>query len=88
MKAKISSFWILHIHIALALAAVLSVANSATAAELRPKTIAAFDHYVVLSEAKIDASLNDRQTFLWVDRLPPEQRAAILAHLRGGRRCD
>src|SRR6185437_4897476 len=84
MKAKTSSFWILHIHIALALAAVLSVANSATAAELRPKTIAAFDHYVVLSEAKIDASLNDRQTFLWVDRLPPEQRAAILAHLRGG----
>lgn len=82
MKAKISSFWILHI--ALALAAILSVANSATAAELSPKTTAAFNHYVALSEAEIDASLNDRQAFLWVDRLPPEQRAAVLARLRAG----
>src|SRR6185437_16235262 len=80
MKAKISSFWILLI----ALAAVLSVANSASAAELSPKTTAAFNHYVALSEAEIDASLNDRQTFLWVDRLPPEQRAAVLARLRAG----
>ncbi len=82
MKAKISSSPIRHI--ALALAAMLTVANSATAAELSPKTTAAFDHYVALSEAKIDASLNDRQTFLWVDRLPPEQRASILARLRAG----
>ncbi len=82
MKAKISLSSILHL--ALALAAVLAVANSATAAELNPKTIAAFNHYVVLSEARIDASLSDPQAFLWADRLPPEQRAAILARLRAG----
>ena len=82
MKAKIPLSSILHL--ALALAAVLAVANSATAAELNPKTIAAFTHYVVLSEARIDASLSDPQAFLWADRLPPEQRAAILARLRAG----
>lgn len=82
MKAKISASPILPI--ALAFVAVLAVANSATAAELNPKTIAAFDHYVALSEATIDASLNDRQTFLWVDRLPPERRVADLARLRAG----
>lgn len=82
VKAKISLSSILHL--ALALAAMLAVANSASAAELNSKTIAAFDHYVALSEARIDASLNDRQTFLWVDRLPPEQRMAVLARLRAG----
>lgn len=82
MKATTYSSSILHL--ALALAAVLAVANAATAAELDPKTIAAFNHYVVLSEARIDASLSDTQAFLWADRLPPEQRAAILARLRAG----
>ena len=81
MKAKISSSSILF---ALALAAVLAVANSAAAAELSPKTIAAFDHYVALSEATINASLNDTQSFLWVDRLSPEQRVAVLTRLRAG----
>lgn len=72
------------LHLVLAFAAMLAVANSATAAELEPKTIAAFDHYVALSEATINTSLNDTQSFLWVDRLPPEQRAAILPRLRAG----
>ncbi|HEV2222361.1 MAG TPA: hypothetical protein VGR84_05105 [Candidatus Acidoferrales bacterium] len=72
------------LHLGLALAAMLAVANSAAAAELEPKTIAAFDHYAALSEATINASLNDTQSFLWVDRLSPEQRAAVLARLRAG----
>lgn len=82
MTPKISSSPILHL--ALALATVLLANSAATAAELNPKTIAAFNHYVALSEAKIDASLNDTQSFLWVDRLPPEQRAAVLTRLRAG----
>lgn len=82
MTAKICSSSILPF--ALALAAMLTVANSAPAAELSPKTITAFDHYVALSEAKIDASRNQGRTFLWVDRLPPDQRAAVLARLREG----
>ena len=82
VKAKVYSFPIPHL--AFALAAILAVANSAAAAELESKTIAAFNHYVALSEAKIDVSLNDTQAFLWVDRLPPEQRVAVLARLRAG----
>ncbi|MGH9730329.1 MAG: hypothetical protein ACRD4A_01415 [Candidatus Acidiferrales bacterium] len=82
MKAKICSSAV--VHIALAVAAILTVANSAAALQLNPKTIAAFNHYVALSELKIDTSLNDRQAFLWVDRLPPEQRVAVLARLRAG----
>ncbi len=82
MTAKICLHSILHL--ALALAAMLAVANSATAAELEPKTIAAFDHYIALSETTINASLNDTQSFLWVDRLPLEARAAVLARLRAG----
>lgn len=82
MKAKICLSAILHL--ALAFAAVLAVANSVTAAELSPKTTAAFDHYVALSEATINASLNDTQFFLWVDHLPPEQRVTVLTRLHAG----
>ena len=78
MTAKICSSF------ALALAAMLAVANSAAAAELEPKTIAAFDHYVALSEATTNVSLNDTQSFLWVDRLPSERRVSVLARLRAG----
>ena len=52
----------------------------ASAADLKPQTIAAFDHYVALSEAKINSSLNDPpgdpQPFLSVDSLPAPQRCA------------
>ena len=72
------------LHLALALAAMLAVSNSATAEELEPKTIAVFNHYIALSETTNDASLNDTQSFLWVNRLPPEARAAVLARLRAG----
>jgi hypothetical protein len=82
MKAKICSSAI--VQIALAVAAILTVANSAAALQLNPKTSAAFNHYVALSESKMDTSLNDRQAFLRVDRLPSEQRVAVLARLRAG----
>ena len=72
------------VHLALGFATVVAITTSTTAAELNTKTIAAFDHYVALSETKIDASLNDRQAFLWVDRLPSDQRTTNLARLRAG----
>ncbi|MGH9709772.1 MAG: hypothetical protein ACRD37_04420 [Candidatus Acidiferrales bacterium] len=63
---------------------MLAVTNSANATALNTKTTAAFDHYVALSETKIDESLNNGHGFLWVDRLPEEQRSTILARLRTG----
>ena len=72
------------VNFALVVAIMLAITNSVPAAELHQKTAAAFDHYVALSETKIDASLNDNRGFLWADRLPPEQRATILARLSAG----
>ena len=82
MKAKVcrSRF----VQFVLALATMLAPASSARAADLSSKTIAAFDHYVALFEIKNGESMSDTGPFLWVDRLPPQQRAAILARLRAG----
>jgi hypothetical protein len=66
------------------LSAALAIASPASAAELRQETVNGFDHYVRVSEAKIDAELSSHAPFLWVDRLPPAQRDAALAQLRQG----
>jgi hypothetical protein len=60
----------------LALAALLgTVAGvSALAAELQPRTIAAFDRYVRATERRLAT-----EPFLWVDRLPPSRRSEALA---------
>ncbi|MBZ5702664.1 MAG: hypothetical protein LAN84_12555 [Acidobacteriia bacterium] len=57
----------------------------ARSAELKPKTIAAFQHYVELSEARMATELADPEAFLWVDRLPAERRQALRAQLLQGR---
>lgn len=66
-----------------------ALASRALPADLKPQTIAAFDRYVALSEAKIDSSLNpspgDPAPFLWVNALPPSRRSADLASLRSGK---
>ena len=56
----------------------------AAAAELQPKTVVAFDHYVAVTEARIQSEVNGERPFLWVDRLPPEKRAAVSARLAEG----
>jgi hypothetical protein len=60
----------------LALAALLgTVAGaSALAAELQPRTIAAFDRYVRATERRLAT-----EPFLWVDRLPPARRSEAIA---------
>ena len=63
-----------------AAAALLSIAAPAAPAELRPRTIAAFDHYVQLSEAAMNAGA----PFLWIDRLPAPQRDLRRDELRQG----
>ena len=63
-----------------AAAAFVSIAAPATPAELQPRTIAAFDHYVQLSEATMNAGA----PFLWIDRLPASQRDLRRDELRQG----
>jgi hypothetical protein len=66
------------------LAAVCALATPARAEDLQPKTVEAFDHYVQVSEAQIDAGLARREAFLWVENLPLDRRAEAEAQLRAG----
>jgi hypothetical protein len=63
-----------------AAAALVSIATPATTAELQPRTIAAFGHYVQLSEATMNAGA----PFLWIDRLPAPEQASRRSELRQG----
>lgn len=60
------------------------VAGSASATDLEPKTVEAFDRYVAVAEARIDEQLSRGQPYLPVDSLPPDRRAAADAQLRAG----
>ena len=66
------------------LALLLSLLLTApiTATDLEPQTLAAFDHYVQVTESQIDSASAKREPFLWVDRLPEDRRAEALAQLR------
>ncbi|HXX18791.1 MAG TPA: hypothetical protein VEJ46_05270 [Candidatus Acidoferrum sp.] len=70
--------------ITVVLAALSGLAPTARATDLEPKTIQAFDHYVQIAETRINAELEDRGPYLWVERLPPDRRAAAEAQLRAG----
>ena len=60
---------------------VVAVARPAGAADLQPETVAAFDRYVRVSEARMsDAS----QPFLWMDSQPASGRRDAMATLRSG----
>jgi len=54
--------------------------RSAAAADLEPKTVAAFDRYVRATEARMSASTQ----FLWTDSLPEPQRKTAAATLGRG----
>ena len=54
------------------------------AAELKPQTIKAFDRYVEVTEARMQTELDGEAPFLWVDRLPDDDRDEANAKLRAG----
>lgn len=56
----------------LGMAAMLTPAEPARAAELKPATVAAFDHYVSVTEKHRETD----PTFLWIDGSDPAQRRA------------
>ena len=58
--------------------------GSAGAAQLRPETLRAFDRYVQVSESQMAPENAADGTFLYVERLPADQRAAALEQLHRG----
>jgi hypothetical protein len=58
--------------------------NFAAAADLQPKTLAAFDRYAQLTQAEFDAQIARREPFLWFEGLPESRRASVQAQLHSG----
>jgi hypothetical protein len=61
---------------------VLELSGTVSAAELKPATVAAFDHYVQLTEQRMATELP--VTFLHIDGLATDQRDAGYSRLRAG----
>jgi len=60
------------------------MAGTATlAAQVKPETVAAFDHYAAVTEARMDEDLRLNQ-FLAIDRLPDSQRKEAYDQLQQG----
>ena len=69
--------------VALTLPFVLAV--SAGAADLQPRTLAAFTRYVDLTEGRIAREVSDSSRFLWIDTLSDDDRRSVLATLGEGK---
>ncbi|HEX8880587.1 MAG TPA: hypothetical protein VF749_11185 [Candidatus Acidoferrum sp.] len=54
------------------------------AAELKEKTIEAFDHYVRVTDARMEADLRANGPFFWLDSLPEPRRKQLYDRLRLG----
>lgn len=70
-------------HRAVILATLLVITRSLSAEQLKPETVAAFDHYVRLTEQRMAGEQNSNG-FLWIDAAGPEKRNDYLARLRKG----
>ena len=55
-----------------------------TASELKQTTIEAFDHYVRVTDKRVDAELRPGGAFLWFDSLPAPQRQKLYERVRHG----
>jgi len=54
------------------------------ASELKPATLAAFDKYVALTEARMATEVAGASPFLWIDRQPAKTRDAARRELTAG----
>jgi hypothetical protein len=70
---------------ALAVVLVLTASSPLSAADLEPRTVNAFDHYIQLTESQIDSEQASREAFLWVERLPANKRSTAEQELRSGK---
>lgn len=62
----------------------LLLAISCRAGELKEETVQAFDRYLRVTEARMDAELGPDGAFLWVDALPYAHRQRFYKELRQG----
>src|SRR4051812_23184721 len=60
------------------------VSSAAFAAEPKPEAIQAWDHYIQLTEARIEAQQRDRKNFLSTQPETAEQTAALETKLKIG----
>jgi hypothetical protein len=81
MLLSIPSKWLT---ILLAIEILGTQTPEAMSAELRPKTVEAFDRYVQLTEARINGEVAQTEKFLYVDGLSPARRSQVLAALKRG----
>ena len=70
--------------LALFFAACLALPTPANAADLQPQTAQAYDRYIELTAAQVNSELAQKESYLWVERLPPAQRASAAEQLRNG----
>jgi len=68
----------------LPLAFFFSASTNALSAELKEKTIQAFNLYVQATEKRIDDELQRPGAFLYLDGLPEPRRDAVVAQLKSG----
>ncbi len=64
--------------------AVLAASAVALGFELKPPTLAAYDRYVALTEARLATERDGTSPFLWIDRQPAAERARLMTRLRAG----
>ena len=64
--------------------AIVSLSLAPGAWDLKPATLAAFDKYVRLTEARMGGEINGTSPILWVDRQPDARRAQLYAQLKRG----
>src|SRR6202050_2494564 len=70
--------------LAIFFAAYLALPLPVNAADLQPQTAQAYDRSSQLTTAQVTAELAQSGPYLWVERLPTEQRAADQEQLRNG----
>src|SRR5438045_9479430 len=66
------------------LSLLLGCASLASATELKPNTVAAFNKYVAATEARMTPELRPGGAFLFPDTLPPKKRTAAYQQLARG----
>jgi hypothetical protein len=60
------------------------LARPASATDLEPKTVDAFNCYVAVAEAQIDAPQSSGGPYLWFERMPADRRNTAESQLRAG----
>ena len=59
-------------------------AGEASASELKPRTVKAFDHYEQLTEARVRSELSTPGQFLAIESLPEVQKEEEISHIKSG----